>query len=212
MNRVPPLILVVLLLALTGCSLAPTGPTGAGASGSPTETPTPTLAPTAVIDVPRTSSAVPPVVAPVAPVRVTVPAASIDMPIAPVGIQDGGFMELPPQPTVAGWYRFGAYPAAGAGNTVLAAHVDSRIYGIGPLSNLRNLGAGTEVQVESEGGRMSRYAVESVTYYPRSQLPTEQLFVRDGAPALVLITCGGSFDASTRSYSDNVVAIARPIA
>lgn len=212
MNRVPPLLVAVLLLALTGCSLAPDAP-AAGASSSPTPVaPAPTPAPTAVIDVPRTSSAVSPVVEPIAPVRVQVPAASIDMPIAPVGIQDGGFMELPPQPSIAGWYRFGAYPAAGAGNTVLAAHVDSRIYGIGPLSNLRNLGAGTEVQVESADGRMSRYAVESVTYYPRSELPAEQLFVRDGAPALVLITCGGSFDAATRSYSDNVVAIARPIA
>ncbi|WP_100813823.1 class F sortase [Microbacterium lacus] len=210
MNRVPPLIVAVLLLALTGCSLAPAQLPDAGASDAPTPTPTP--APTAVVDVPRTSSAVPPVVDPVAPVRVQVPSASIDMSIRPVGIEDGGFMELPPEPTVAGWYRFGAYPAEGAGNTVLAAHVDSRVYGIGPLSNLRNLAAGTEVQVESEDGGMTRYAVESVTYYPRSQLPTEQLFVRDGAPALVLITCGGSFDAATRSYSDNVVAIARPIA
>lgn len=210
MNRVPPLIVAVLLLALTGCSLAPAQLPDAGASDAPTPTPTP--APTAVVDVPRTSSAVPPVVEPVAPVRVQVPSASIDMSIRPVGIEDGGFMELPPEPTVAGWYRFGAYPAAGAGNTVLAAHVDSRVYGIGPLSNLRNLAAGTEVQVESEDGGMTRYAVESVTYYPRSQLPTEQLFVRDGAPALVLITCGGNFDAERRSYSDNVVAIARPIA
>lgn len=175
MNRVPPLIVVVLLLALTGCSLAPAQLPDAGASDAPSPTPTP--APTAVIDVPRTSSAVPPVVEPVAPVRVQVPAASIDMPIQPVGIQEGGFMELPPQPTIAGWYRFGAYPAAGVGNTVLAAHVDSRIYGIGPLSNLRNLGAGTEVQVQNADGRMSRYAVESVTYYPRSQLPTDQLVV-----------------------------------
>ena len=210
MNRVPPLIIAVLLLALTGCSLAPAQLPDAGASDAPTPTPTP--APTAVIDVPRTSSEVPPVVAPVAPVRVQVPSASIDMSIRPVGIEDGGFMELPPEPTVAGWYRFGAYPAAGTGNTVLAAHVDSSIYGIGPLSNLRNFEPGTEVQVESEDGGMTRYAVESVTYYPRSQLPTEQLFARDGAPALVLITCGGSFDAERRSYSDNVVAIARPMA
>lgn len=210
MNRVPPLIIAMLLLALTGCSLAPAQLPDAGASDAPSPTPTP--APTAVVEVPRTSSAVPPVVTPVAPTRVFVPSASIDMWIRPVGIEDGGFMELPPEPTVAGWYRFGAYPAEGAGNTVLAAHVDSRVYGIGPLSNLRNLAAGTEVQVESEDGGMARYAVESVTYYPRSQLPTDQLFVRDGAPALVLITCGGSFDAATRSYSDNVVAIARPIA
>jgi hypothetical protein len=41
-------------------------------------------------------------------------------------------------------------------------------------------------------------------------LPIEQLFVPDGPPGLVLITCGGSFDRGVRSYQDNIVVRAVP--
>jgi hypothetical protein len=36
------------------------------------------------------------------------------------------------------------------------------------------------------------------------------LFGRRGRPILSLITCGGSFDLMSRSYSDNVVVFAVP--
>jgi hypothetical protein len=36
------------------------------------------------------------------------------------------------------------------------------------------------------------------------------VWAREGDPQLVLITCGGEFDAQARSYEDNVVAFARP--
>lgn len=121
-------------------------------------------------------------------------------------------MEIPADPAIAGWYRFGSAPSTGEGATVLAAHVDSRIYGLGPLSALRDAQAGWTISVTAEDGTASSYVVESVTYIPRAQLPVDQLFSRTGPASLVLITCGGTFDEQRRSYSDNVVLVATAVA
>ncbi|WP_292811093.1 class F sortase [Microbacterium sp.] len=199
----------LLMLVLTGCSLpAPSGGSGQPAPSLTPMSPTPDPAPTAAVDVPIVSSA--PTTAPAAqvPTRVRVDAAAIDMPVVPVGVQSDGQMELPVEPSVAGWYRFGPDPGSTAGRVVMAAHVDSRVYGLGPLARLRDVAPGTEIVVDVSGGEPVRYAVQSITYYPRSALPTDILFARTGEAALVLITCGGSFDPVNRSYSDNVVAVA----
>ena len=59
-------------------------------------------------------------------------------------------------------------------------------------------------------GSTAAYAVATVTYYPKQELPTEALFAREGTRALVLITCGGNFDETTGHYDDNVVVVATP--
>lgn len=120
-------------------------------------------------------------------------------------------MEIPKLPSVAGWYRYSAAPSSDAGALVLAAHVDSRIYGLGPLSQLRYADAGEKVTVVDAAGSPREYEIESVTYISRDALPVSELFQRTGDSSLVIITCGGSFDEATRSYSDNVVAVARPL-
>ena len=63
------------------------------------------------------------------------------MPVDPVGVQDDGDMQIPEDANRAGWYRFGPAPADAQGATVLAAHVDSRLTGVGQFSRLRKLGA-----------------------------------------------------------------------
>lgn len=130
------------------------------------------------------------------------------MPTVAVGVQADSTMEIPADPGVAGWYRFGRAPADGEGATVLAAHVDSRVYGLGPLAKLRDVAAGTQISVRDAAGTDTPYVVRSVTYVPRAQLPVAELFTRSGPPTLVVITCGGTFDERTRTYSDNVVLVA----
>ena len=180
----------------------------AGEAGAPSESPIASPAPTAVVDVPIVSSTPEPVRAAVAPVRVQISAAGVDMPVIPVGIEPGGFMELPADPAIGGWYRFGPDPWSADGNTVIAAHIDSPDYPIGPFANLRDVPADAEVVVTGADGSVAAYGVVSVTYYPKQELPTQELFARQGTKALVLITCGGAFDSSTGHYADNVVVVA----
>ncbi|GAA5094367.1 hypothetical protein GCM10025760_25510 [Microbacterium yannicii] len=195
---------LAIALALTACGSSP----GAAPSApAPTATPLPTPA----IEVPIAAATPPPARLPVPPVRVVAASIDVDMPVVPVGVEAGGFMELPVDPAIGGWYRFGADPATSDGNVVISAHVDAPQYPIGPLSRLRDLPAGETVEVTDAAGEVRRYQVQSVTYYPKADLPVDELFARSGTRNLVLITCGGQFDSRTGRYADNVVAIATPI-
>jgi len=45
----------------------------------------------------------------------------------------------------------------------------------------------------------------------KNRLPPDEIWNREGPQRLVLITCGGRYDASRRSYDDNVVVFADPV-
>lgn len=197
--------------ALAACSpagaeggRAPTPSAPVGSSTSPAAAPTP------VASVPVTRATLaPPAPDAAAPAALVIPSLDVDMPVSSVGVQEDGSMEIPKKPTRAGWYRYGAAPGDAAGTTVLAAHVDSRVFGIGPLARLREADAGETVTVVDADGASHRYEIESVTYIRRAELPVGDLFDREGERKLAIITCGGSFDEQSRTYSDNVVLIAR---
>ena len=197
--------LLAVVVALAGCSSPP------GAAPSATApTPTTSALPTPVVEVPVVTATPPPARRSAPPVRVVVTTIGADVPVIPVGVETGGFMELPVDPAVAGWYRYGADPSSDDGNIVISAHVDAPQYPIGPFSRLRELPAGASIEVTDASDTLHRYIVESVTYYPKTELPVDELFARDGTRNLVLITCGGDFDARTGRYADNVVVIATP--
>ena len=146
----------------------------------------------------------------VPPVRIVVAAAQIDVTVTPVGVEADGTMEIPADPDQAGWYRFGPDPESAAGTTVVAAHVDSVRYGVGPFSRLKAAPAGSEIIVTTADGIEHRYTLESVTSTPKSDVPLDEVFDRAGAPRLLLITCGGQFDRAAGHYFDNVIAAAIP--
>ncbi len=145
----------------------------------------------------------------VRPVGLTIPSIDVaDAFVAPVGVEPNGEMEIPP-PTEVGWYRFGAAPDE-AGSIVLAAHI--AYDGVdGVFRHLDRLDEGAEVVVGLEDGTSRTYRVTSLGTYPKEDLPAE-VFATTGPERLVLITCGGRFDTSRRSYESNVIAVAEPVA
>ncbi|MFC0682170.1 sortase domain-bontaining protein [Lysobacter korlensis] len=144
------------------------------------------------------------------PDRVAIPTLDLDLPVRPVGVHDDGSMEVPENPSVVGWYRFGPAPGSAKGATVLAAHVDSLRYGLGPFAQLKTLQPGAEVLVSDTAGRTITYRVEEVTRTGKADLVDAGVFDRSGTPRLHLITCGGSFHPESRTYSDNVIVTAIP--
>ncbi len=198
-----PIVAVTALLLLTGCSSAV----------APTSTPTPveTAPASSAPPIETRSAALQPVRAAVPPIRVEVGSVGIDVAVVPVGIQADGYMELPPDVAIAGWYKFGSDPGSPAGTTVISAHVDSLEYGLGPFSQLKTLGVGAVISVSSADGSRQDYSVESVQSVLKSQLPLAEIFDREGDPRLVLITCGGQFDSEQLNYSDNIVVVAVPV-
>jgi LPXTG-site transpeptidase (sortase) family protein len=144
------------------------------------------------------------------PVRLEVANLEIAMDVTPVGAEDDGVMALPRSVTEAGWYEFGPRPVDSAGATVLAAHVDSAREGLGPFARLRSVRPGAVVTLLTRDRTRYRYRVDSVDVVNKDQVPLSEVFDREGAPRLVLVTCGGAYDRGT-GYRANVLVTASPM-
>jgi hypothetical protein len=106
------------------------------------------------------------------PVRVVMPSADIAAPLRSVGVAGDGQMELPVDPRVLGWYRFGAAPGErSGGSVVLAGHLDSKRFGLGPLVRLRDIRPGDPVEVTMADGTRRSYRVTALDRFDRQALP-----------------------------------------
>ncbi|MCP3856371.1 MAG: class F sortase [Actinomycetia bacterium] len=144
-----------------------------------------------------------------APVNLRIGSLAIEAPIVGVGVEANDELEVPGAAEV-GWYEFGPRPGEEEGSAVLAAHVDYNGRP-GVFFELRNLVVGDGLEVEFDDGTVRRFEVISLDQYAKDELPFDRVFARSGSPVLTLITCGGDFDSSARSYQDNVVVYAIPV-
>ncbi|MCC9204476.1 class F sortase [Arthrobacter sp. zg-Y769] len=198
------------LAGTSACSGAPEAVSpseSVSAVPSPTSTAAP-AAPATGIPV-RPAAPTPPETVP-EPVRVSVEGTGIELEVVPVGQEADGAMTLPDNHYQAGWYRYGPAPGSSRGAAVLAAHVDSRTEAL-PIAGLDEVPAGTPVTVTRSDGSVLRYATENVQNIPKAALDDFNLFDRDGAPRLQLVTCGGKWLETAGDYEDNVVLTAVPV-
>lgn len=214
-------IAVITGLALTGCSTNATPPQADRPPASapsvtapaPTESPESTAQAPATTAIPLISAALddrPPLTGP-RPVRLVAPELGIDVPIESVGLDDEGRMGLPADPSVAAWYSYGVAPGDPAGSAVVAAHVDSLEYDIGPFARLADAASGTVFDVTSADGTVREFALESTELVLKGTVDWSTVFRRSGAPVLTLVTCGGEFDWDARRYLSTVIVTARAV-
>jgi hypothetical protein len=144
------------------------------------------------------------------PVRIEIPSLDVDARIVPVGVSRDGSMVIPRLAREVGWYRYGPTPGEPAGHAVIAGHVDARSQGPGAFFRLRDIDVAAPITVTTRGGEELRYRVVGRQVHEKTRLPVERIFRRDGRPLLVLVSCGGEFDAELSSYRDNIVVIAEP--
>ena len=209
-----PVAAVLALGLLAGCTTdGPDDERPARVSATSTA-PTPQAEPEAdagLPDVPVAAATLPPAEDVVPPTGVAIDALGISLPVESVGVQADGQMEIPPAAEVAGWYRFGAAPGDAEGTAVIAAHVDSvASAGLGPFARLGDLAVGDTVRVTRADGGVVTYAVTDRSSVAKPQVAWGDVFTRDGAHRLVLVTCGGVWHEDRRSYSDNVIVTAEP--
>jgi sortase (surface protein transpeptidase) len=173
--------------------------------------PAPTTNPTAsAVPVPVTDGQ-PPAATPVRPIRLEIPTIDVAASVKPVGIdQDTGEVEVPRSVDTVGWYRYGPDLGSAGGSVVIAGHVDSAEQGKGAFFRLRDLAEGAQVRVTGSDGAVRTFTVRSREVFEKAAVPLDRLFARDGDLRLTLVTCGGSFDAATRHYRDNIVLTASP--
>ncbi len=145
------------------------------------------------------------------PQSLSIPDLGVVAPIDSYGVDVDGQMDVPSNVEDVGWYQFGPSPGE-AGSAVLAAHVDLVNQGPGVFFDLKDIALGSLVTVGFDDGSARSFEVVARRVYDKDELPLEQIFSRTGPPVLTLITCGGGFSRSDRSYDSNVVVYAVPVA
>jgi len=141
------------------------------------------------------------------------PAARIRADIVSLGRTPRGAIGAPDNPFVVGWFDLSAAPGE-QGNTILAGHrdyedIDGNI-GAGVCWELDRVKVGDQVVIrDAEQNLAWVYAVtESVVVDPYD--PDSVRYVADTDDAIItLITCTGSFDPSTHTYSHRLLIIAQ---
>ncbi|MCZ2805638.1 class F sortase [Modestobacter sp. VKM Ac-2983] len=198
---------VAVVVAVTGQQRAPQPAAAPSQAEGSTATATPAPSPPGAAPA---DPAVPASVEQVAqPVSVSIPSIEVTSDLLRLGLNDDGTVEVPPlgPDDQAGWYERGPAPGA-IGPAVLLGHVDSAEHGPGVFFDLGALQPGDEVEVARADGTVAVFAVDRVERHPKDDFPTIAAYGDTPDAQLRLITCGGDFDASARSYEDNVIAFA----
>ncbi len=146
------------------------------------------------------------------PVRIRIPALDVSANVIPVGVDEENAMVIPEDIMEVGWYEFGPAPGSSSGSAVLVAHRDGRVQGRGVFYSLGTLDVDDPIIVTDDAGKRMEYRVVARESIPKKKLPIEEVFSKEGAPRLTLITCGGYYDRDNGGYQDNVVVTAVPAA
>ena len=196
--------IVLLVVALTGQQSPPQPSAGSSQQASGSASAPSSSAPTAPPSEPAPVQEDVP-----APVALRIPAIDVDSDLIDLGLNEDGTVEVPPLSDVsqAGWYDGSPRPGS-VGPALLLGHVDSAEQGPGVFFDLGALNAGDEVEVARADGTVAVFAVQRVARYPKEEFPTIDVYGNTPGPELRLITCGGAFDSSVRSYEDNIVVYA----
>ena len=143
------------------------------------------------------------------PVRLQIPVLGVSAAVVSVGVAANGGLGIPADPSVVGWWAGGGSPGQPSGATVLTGHIDSAVSGPGALFRLQDVRPGAIVIVTADG-HTYRYVVQAIRAYLKARLPAAAIFDQHVTARLIIVSCGGPFDAVTGLYLDNIVAYALP--
>lgn len=145
---------------------------------------------------------------PITPATLTIPAIGVKAAVEHVGKKADGTMQTPTKFGDVAWYSLGAKPGA-EGNAVIAGHVNNALTKTGVFEHLSNLKIGDTVVVSDASGKELTYFVSKLATYPATDAPAKSIFSGEGPSQLVLITCGGDWLPTVRSFSKRFVVYAR---
>lgn len=113
-------------------------------------------------------------------------------------------MATPADPWNTAWYAPGSRPGQ-RGNAAIAGHVDYHGIGAVVFWDLNKLQAGAEVLVVTDTGQQLRFTVQRGQYFRPDNAPLQEIFGAATTSNLNLITCGGTFNPTTREYDQRYV-------
>jgi sortase (surface protein transpeptidase) len=198
--------IVVLVVGIRGQNHAPQPSPAASGTQAPASVP-------AAAGTSASSSASPaprgPLLPKSVPSSLQIPAIGVSSSLLQLGLNTDQTVQVPPldKDSKAGWYTGSPTPGE-LGPSLLLGHVDSAEYGPGVFYKLGALHQGDTVDVTRSDSTVAVFRIDRVASFPKDHFPTLEVYGDTDNAQLRLITCGGKFDFSARSYEDNIVVFA----
>ena len=142
------------------------------------------------------------------PVRITIPAESVDAPVMKLGLNPNGTVQVPPldNHNLAGWYTGSVTPGQ-TGASIVLGHVDTYAGG-SVFFKIKDLRPGDKIDILRADGITAIFTVDGLQKAAKVAFPSSSVYGNPGYPALRLVTCGGPFDSATGEYLDNIIVYA----
>jgi sortase (surface protein transpeptidase) len=143
-----------------------------------------------------------------APVKISIKSIKLQASVDQIGKKPDGSLEEQPFATAnhAAWYRDGPAPGE-TGPAVITGHVDTKD-GIAVFFYLTKMRPGDQVIITREDKSTVTFTVDWLGAFPKTEFPSDLVYGPTTYPALRLVTCGGKFDRTKLSYTDNIIVFA----
>ena len=148
--------------------------------------------------------------------RTVVPRIWVNAPVNVRVVGLDGVMGAPNGKDDVIWYDFssfsgmGGFPGVPQANALFSGHVDYHPHYTAVFWDVRQLVPGDIIDVYLLDGRLVRYSVQWSKWIAHNE-NFSSYAVRTGEEILTIVTCVGSFDPSTRNYSNRLVVRAKRI-
>lgn len=141
------------------------------------------------------------------PTHINIPSVGINYPVKSMGRNDDGSMQIPELfDPVTGWYKYSPTPGE-IGPSIIVGHVDT-YKGPSVFWRLGQIQPGEIVEVTRADGSVVKFKVEALKQFDQDNFPTKEVYGNLDYAGLRLITCGGTFNRATGSYTQNTVVFA----
>lgn len=143
------------------------------------------------------------------PTRVRVPDIQVDSDLIYTNLNSDGTIETPSvhSPKQASWFKGSPRPGD-VGPAIVLGHVDGdRQQGV--FYRLRQLKVGSQITIDREDRSTISFTVYKVVHADKDHFPTDLVYGNTDDSQIRLITCGGVFNRSERSYEDNIIVFGK---
>ncbi len=131
----------------------------------------------------------------------------VDAVVGHVGLTSDGAMDVPKVPADTVWYKLGPRPGEN-GSAVISGHYGWKNNTPAVFDNLHALKKGDKIYVEDEKGATITFVVRGSRRYDPKTDASDVFGSSDGKAHLNLVTCEGTWNKSSKTYSKRRVVFA----
>ncbi len=141
------------------------------------------------------------------PIHINIPKANVSATLEQIGLTSEGDLDTPKDATNAGWYKLGTRPGD-IGSAVIDGHFSWYNNVSAVFKDLHLLQIGDKISILDSNGATTTFIVQKTQIYDPNSDASSVFTSTDGKAHLNIITCEGTWDKVTQTYSGRLVVFA----